>query len=480
MRINSIKFKNFKVFTKDEFDFQNINFVKGSNGSGKSTLVLDSLLFGFYGFTMKERLSDLPTRDKSKSCMVEINLNYSKSTYIIRREYPTKLQIKKDNKWLDFKTSKETQNYIDELLGTRDNFLKFRTLDAYNKEANFLEEGQTTLKKIIFSLSDELFNTVRKRLTEMKRERELRNKDEMVLYKHFPSETRLKVLKTGFRSLNDQINELKGDIREIERGKLQDERKKSQISEKKRAASKAEHTLKTSKKCYACGQELPKIKQQEMLKNLSKEIVELEKSLPDIEKQLEMAYEIIEGYEKQKDNLRIKQDKLNGLINKLEARLKQKNYIYTNKDIIIVKEAIKELDNLSSYYLKESIKILEPIINNVLSKIGFEVKFVINDKGKFALSLIREGIEYNYKDLSTGEKLILQVGFKLALLLERGETGIIIADEGFSSLDESNVHHVLRIFESYPFQLFFIVHHLGDIPENINIIELDKKNNNDL
>jgi len=476
MTINSIKFLNFKVFTKDEFNFQDINFVKGSNGSGKSTLVLDALLFGLYGFTMKERLSDLPTRDKSKSCMVEINLNHGKSNYIIRREYPTKLQIKKDKEWMEFKTSKEAQNYLNDLFGTRENFLKFRTLDAYNKEANFLEEGQTTLKKIIFSLSDELFNTVRKKLTEMKHERELRNKDEMVLYKHFPSETRLKVLKTSFRGLNNQINELKGDIREIERGKLQDERQKSQLKERKRRKNEQEKALKSSKKCYACGQELPKIKQQEMLKNLSKEIVELEKSLPDIEKQLEMAYEIIEGYEKQKDSIRNKQDKLNGLINKLESRLKQKNYIYTNKDIIVVKEAIKELDNLSSYYLKESIKILEPIINNVLSKIGFEVKFVINDKGKFALSLIRDEIEYKYKDLSTGERLILQVGFKIALLLERGESNsLMICDEGASALDSNNIQYLFQLFQSMPMQLFVVLHHLEDIPENINVINLDKE-----
>ena len=163
MYINSIKFKNFKIFTKDEFTFDKINFVKGSNGSGKSTLVLDSLLFGLYGFTTKERLSDLPTRDKSKSCTVEINLNYNKSIYIIRREYPTKLQIKKDKEWMDFKTSKEAQNFIDETFGDRTSFQKFRLIDAYNKEANFLEEGQTTLKKIIFSLSDELFNNIRNR-----------------------------------------------------------------------------------------------------------------------------------------------------------------------------------------------------------------------------------------------------------------------------------------------------------------------------
>ena len=143
--------------------------------------------------------------------------------------------------------------------------------------------------------------------------------------------------------------------------------------------------------------------------------------------------------------------------------------------MLIVKKAIEELDKLSSYYITESLKILEPIINDIVSKIGFEVSFTINEKGKFAIEMQKDNISYKYKDLSTGQKLVLQIAFKLALLLERNETGIIIADEGMSSLDQENLEHVLGIFNNLPFQLFLVLHHFEDIPEHIRVINLTEE-----
>jgi ABC-type dipeptide/oligopeptide/nickel transport system ATPase subunit len=59
--------------------------------------------------------------------------------------------------------------------------------------------------------------------------------------------------------------------------------------------------------------------------------------------------------------------------------------------------------------------------------------------------------------------------------LEKGETGIVIADEGISSLDEENLTHVLTIFQNMSFQLFFIVHNLEEVSQNIKTIDLNKE-----
>jgi len=99
----------------------------------------------------------------------------------------------------------------------------------------------------------------------------------------------------------------------------------------------------------------------------------------------------------------------------------------------------------------------------------------LNEKGKFTIALQKDDIPYKYKDLSTGQKLILQIGFKLALLIEQNKTGIIIADEGLSSLDEGNLLHVVDIFENLPFQLFMVLHHCPELPESIKIIDLNKE-----
>lgn len=50
----------------------------------------------------------------------------------------------------------------------------------------------------------------------------------------------------------------------------------------------------------------------------------------------------------------------------------------------------------------------------------------------------------------------------------------MIADEGLGSLDNENLLHVLKIFEHYPFQLIFIVHHVQRVPDSIKVIDLNE------
>jgi DNA repair exonuclease SbcCD ATPase subunit len=171
-----------------------------------------------------------------------------------------------------------------------------------------------------------------------------------------------------------------------------------------------------------------------------------------------------------------KLNKITRAIEKIQNRFKLQDYYkYTNKDVAIVQKALQELDNLSSYYLTESLKIFEPIINSILNKINFNVKFKINDKNKFDIALDKDGTEYSYDDLSEGQKLLVQIAFKLALLLERGEEGIVIADEGLSSLDFDNLDHVLTIFKNLPYQLFIVLHNLETVPVDVQIIDLKKE-----
>ena len=130
--------------------------------------------------------------------------------------------------------------------------------------------------------------------------------------------------------------------------------------------------------------------------------------------------------------------------------------------------------NLSSYYLTNRIKILEPIINNILQKIKFKIDFFVDIVGQFNFNLIKNNIKYTYKDLSTGEELLLQIAFKLALLMEQGLTGVLIADEGMSSLDSTNFDHILTIIRTLPFYLNFVIHNANNIPSDIKVIELIK------
>ena len=95
-------------------------------------------------------------------------------------------------------------------------------------------------------------------------------------------------------------------------------------------------------------------------------------------------------------------------------------------------------------------------------------------KVKFDIGLTKDNKKFKIKDLSTGQALMLQIAFKLALLLNKGEEGLVLADEGMSALDGDNLLHVINMFSEMPFQLVFVLHNVNDLPAFVNVIDLDQ------
>lgn len=475
MIIKRVTLKNFKNFLDRTENLSKMVLYKGKNGSGKSTLALESILFALWGHTSLEALKDLPTRNMAKSCSVEVIIFHLGKHYRIKRSYPTDLQIYENEVQLPFTTATEAQSWINRTFGDRTMFQKFRIVDAYTKDANFLEEGQTTLKKIIFSLSEDTFNNIRKKLTDIKREREIYNKDKAVIYKYFPSQKRLNIICEAIKKLEVNQLPIKKELQDFETELRNTERVLGQNDYSFKTLNEKLKQLSENKTCYTCKQPISIDKNNELRRETEDQIKRVSETMVDTLKEKEILQDLVKTYKSKIDSIAPTIMILNELKMKLQTRIQQQAYKYTDKDVLIVKTAIDEVDNISTYYLMESIKILEPIINDVLSKIGFKVRFTVNDKDKFAIVLEKEGIEYKYKDLSTGQKLLLQIAFKLAILMERGDTGIIIADEGLSSLDRENLLHILSIFENLPFQLFFVIHNLDEVPDNIKVIDLNKK-----
>lgn len=484
MIVKRITLKTFKNFEKATFSFSPLTFIKGENGTGKTTLALDSLLFVLYGFSRAEVLADLPTRSVAKSCSVEVQIEHDNYLYTIKRKYPTHLTISREDsdgkgEELKFTNSLEVQGYINKLFGDRLNFMKFRMVDAYTKETNFLEEGQTAIKRILFAHSDGIFDNLKKKLNNIKTERERFCKDNAIVDTHYPSEKRLQLISSKYRELNKQENELITTINEFNNDFRKLEREIGQCENEKRTLDTQKKSLTTKNICYACKQILPKPKAKEMLEKASIRIKEINENLETRLSEKTDLSDIVSSHTTLRKTMASKILSLVNLKQKLETRIKQKEFKYSKKDVEIVKQAIVEVDNLSTYYLTESVKVLEPIINSILAKIEFNVSFIITEKGKFTLKLQKDNITYKYKDLSTGQKLILQIAFKLAILLDRNESGIVIADEGMSSLDEDNLQHILQIFENYPFQLILVLHRFENVPENIQVITLKKKEKKD-
>ena len=555
MILKKISLRTFKCFEDYSVSFDKINLIEGAIGIGKST-ILEALIFALYGYSGASLLSDLPTRDKALSCKVTAVIEEKGHIIEVIREFPLKLTIKEDNKTLKMSTS-EGNSYLVDKFGTRINFSIFRVLDAYSKEANFLEEGTTTLKKILFAGTDKLFNDVRNNLIAIKLNRERYNRDTTVVYKCYPSEKRLQILNTN---LVDISNSLVVANQEIEKSEKELKTKEIKITsnngtiESLTRQIKNIDTLRSSfdmklrntesaiclyntkidnckkqiaevdiqstmlgkdKICYVCKKPLEAHSVKDIIKEREETKKKLLETIEGFKKNIDTAKEEIEGLKQaiitekeqtiikfktdieklnletaslagdikneeeillqdkeSRDSLTPKKERIQECKIKLEARLKQKEYIYTEKDVIVVKKAIEELDKLSSVYLVETVHSLEPIINSVLAKIGFEVTFDVDIKGKFNILLEKEGIQYKYKDLSCGQRLILQIALKIALLLQQSKTGLMVSDEGLSALENDNLEDIINLFKELQFQLIFVLHRASIEDPEVNIIKL--------
>ena len=253
--LKRLKIKNFKCFTNFETTFDKITFIKGANGKGKSTLGTDSYLLLVFGYS-KRNLTDLPTRNVSKSLEIEGDIEENGDLYNIVRHIPTKLTIKKNGELLKFSNGTEAQRYLNNIFGDINSFKKFRMIDS-DIGVNFLEEGQVALKKILFSVSESTFNNIRDRLGKMKRDRDLLNKGRVVLSKHYPSEKRLNVLLEAIEELEIKIAPLTAERNKVQNELRGYERSIGSSTSQINKVDREIYSLNQENKCYTCNQKNP-------------------------------------------------------------------------------------------------------------------------------------------------------------------------------------------------------------------------------
>ena len=468
MLIKRIYLKNFKCFTDYHARFEDLNMVKGRNGVGKSALVKDSLMFTIYGHS-DVPIGNLPTKG-AKSCEVSVELEHLGDNYKITRKYPTSITIIKNDQPLEYINDQEKQKFLKSLFKDIEYFRKFRLLDV-QQGINILEEGSTKLRKTLLSFNEALFSTIRQNLLDKKREREKYNKDAIV-YKHYPSEKRLNILSKEMGNLSRRITELERDFREENSAYMEVRDKKARRESSKEYFGKQKQKIAEYSTCPVCEREMDGDTKNKLLEGFNKDIAELDAQIDSLVEDLGNQREVVEHFNSIRQKWQDRKMKINGLIMKLKAALQQKDYKWSERDVAIVKEAIGELDKFSGSYIADWLNNLEPIINSVIEKINFQVKFKLGDNGKLDIELTKDSKTYGYRELSTGQKLILTIAFQIALLLERNDTGAIIADEGFSSLDSENLESVIKLFQTLPFQLICIVHRYDNEPNEVNVINL--------
>jgi hypothetical protein len=326
------------------------------------------------------------------------------------------------------------------------------------KGINILEQGNSALIETLFSYHQEYISAIREKLMEKKGERESLSIDNVRLYNMYPSQKRYDFLSSSLREIEGQFHEISTISNHHQNEYYKNlNLKKRKDEEKKQLSNQSTRVIKEAK-CPLCRNILTKGEQSGITEDMKKKITQLTLESTSLIDKINDSLKEAQKVNGKKKALEAQKNRITSLKHKLETRLKQKEFIYRTKDIEVIKTAIKELDKFSNQYILKYIKILEPIINNVIKIIGFNVEFLVNDKKKIDIKLLKDNIEYDYYDLSSGQKLLLTVGFQLALLLEKSEEGIIIADEGFSSLDANNLDALLDMMKDFPFQLIYVIH----------------------
>jgi len=474
MTLKKIVLNNFQIFQGyNEFFFTKLNAIEGNNGSGKSTLIKDSIRFCLYGLSDKT-IAELKSKNAdTNECFVEIELKHKDNTYIIKRLIPSKLSIIKNDIPLIYETIPEAQKYINDIFGTYENLKRFRLIDIKESTA-ILEEGKTSLKKILLSFHESKFTKLRERLQNKKYLYETYNKDKVVTYKLYPSEKRLNFLQDKALELSSKISGLTEEYDKVSSYNLKLNNRKAEKESQKKIHGGLKNKIISANICPTCQQTISSKYKDEALAEYNLKIEQANIDIAHLNEEIEEQKEILTQIKKNINNFTFKLDSIKILILKLTTRLKQKEFIYSNKDIAIIKKSIEYLDKFYSNYISFWLSNLEPIINSVIESIGLKVNFVLNKTGNLDIVLSTPSNTYKYTELSTGQRLILNIALQLTLLLEKNEDGLIIADEGFSSLDETNLTHIFKLFNNLPFQLVSVVHRFS-YPGDINLIKLERK-----
>lgn len=474
MYIQLIRVNNFRIFEGfHEYKMHPTNLITGKIGCGKSTLGRVAPTFAYYGYS-EVPLTSLRCKWSKEKTWVEVVTKHDGQIVSIKREIPSKVTIKVNGtEVLPEATTPKKNEWIKNRFGDLDYFKKFRMIDL-NDGINILDLGKTSLRKTLVNFHEGILNNIRKRLLEQKSVYDKYNKDTAIVYKHYPSEKRLNILNNSDSSIIKKYNELNTNTRIPLINNIQSAMSSLGALEQqiKTEVYKSENA-RTKPNCPTCNAKLPVEKRKKVVQECLNIIHELKKDVNRLKNISSDTKRANLDVERKMRKLLGDKEKLNKYKMKLQTRMLQKDYKYTNRDILLVNNAVKELDKFYSYYIIESVSQLEPIINSIICKINFKLSFQLSEKGEFDIILNRNGYDYSYKELSSGERLMLSVAFQLSLLLDKGENGLILADEGFNNLDTETISELYEMLKELPFQFITILHRYdGEDNRDINIIKL--------
>lgn len=173
----------------------------------------------------------------------------------------------------------------------------------------------------------------------------------------------------------------------------------------------------------------------------------------------------------------------------LEKYLKQQEeYIKDIAELEDIKKVFSK-DGIKQFIISKVLGFLEVEVNEAIIKVlndiylKIDVDFETEKRNMLNITIVRNDVETNFNELSSGQKAVIQIVFQIAISKLYEYTGntslsVVFFDEVFDPLDVHNSHQMMDVLKVLGKTAFVISHkeYVKEHFDNIMIVESDGKN----
>ena len=542
IRLKTVKWKNFLAtgnrFIEVELDQDPMMLIVGKNGAGKSTLI-DAITFSLFGKPFKKiNKGQLTNSVNAREMVTEIEFSVGTANWKVCRGIKPALfeiylndnLVNQDAKSLDY------QKYLEDkvlklnfksftqivVLGSA-SFVPFMQLTANDRRIIIEDILDIGIFSVMKSLLKDRLMTLREEMQELEYEIKILQ-EKILLQEKYIEEMKaesaqkrksdldkIKETEKEINRLNEEIEHHqervlvmmksiadrdKVDIKSNELDKY-----RSQITKNLRKLGKDKKFFDEKENCPTCEQEIDEEFKKNKLKEVGKNIDEMNYGLSQLEKEIQKVYDRIgeiakSNQEIQKEEMQVSQKNSNvqahnSFITKLSRDLEEMQKEVKTNTIHIMN---KELDESKStrvkyveqkfYYdilstilndtgiktriIRKYLPVINKHVNNYLKDMDFFVNFQLDENFQETIKS-RHRDDFSYYSFSEGEKKRIDIALLLtwrdiASMRNSVNVNLLILDEVFdASLDQAGMDDLLKLFKILKNTNLFIISHKLDI-----------------
>ena len=542
IKLKTVRFKNFLAsgnrFVEVKLNKDPMMLVVGKNGAGKSTLI-DAITFSLFGKPFKKiNKGQLMNTVNEKDLMTEIEFSVGKTEWKIRRGMkPVVFEIYHNGKVINQDAkSTDYQKYLEEkvlklnfksftqivVLGSA-SFVPFMQLTANDRRViiedildigifsimkNLVKDRSNSLKEELLDLEFKLKLLQEKIILEKKYIEELKSNSEK---KQKSDLEKIKETEKLIIKLNDEIEDHKDMVLSlinsiIDKSSILKKNKeldsyKLQINKNLKKLNKENTFFEDNENCPICEQDIDEKFKNNKLKQILKDINEMNIGLDKLNKEVDKVDERIgeimvcnETIQKEENIIRLKNSDIqahNSFITKLHEELQESQEVVDSTKIKLYESELQEYKDERLQYIEQRryydilntilndkgiktrvIRKYLPVINNYVNKYLKDMDFFVNfqlDENFNETIKSRHRDDFSYYSFSEGEKKRIDISLLLtwrdiAAMRNSVNVNLLILDEIFdASLDQAGVDDLMKLFNFLKNTNLFIISHKLDV-----------------